>query len=354
MRTLAEQLGVTKTTISLALRGHTSISKATRDRVTKLAQELNYRPDPAIAAIAAQRWSCGSQERHRVVAFLCHRSPDLKRNQVEYYPGVKERAEELGYKIEVFFIDDYPTAEALTRVLYTRGIRGIIVSPIQNPESKRAMNLEWDKFTAVCCGIGRIRPHLHTVSSDTFETTRRVWELIAKAGHRRIGAALHCHNPVADDDWQRIGASNAAIRFLNLSESAGIPIHTEDIYDDALLMKWYEQHKPEVVIGFNHSIGEHLERNGVRIPEDVEFISLVTPPGTKWSGIMHHNDQIARASMDILNNEIRDNRWGLPAVPNITHVQPEWNRGTSFRSMPEWKTSEASVEKTRELTAVAS
>lgn len=273
MRTLAERLGVTKTTISLALRGHTSISQATRDRVSKLARELNYRPDPAIAAIAAQRWGCGSLERHRVVAFLCHRSPSLKVNQIEYHPGVKERAEELGYKIEVFFIDDYPNAESLTRVLYTRGTRGIIVAPIQNPDSKRAMNLEWDKFTAVCCGVGRVRPNLHTVSSDTFETTRRVWELVAKAGHKRIGAALHCHNPIADDDWQRIGASTAAIRFLNLSESVNIPIHTEDINDDALLMKWYERHRPEVVIGFNQSISRAFSHNK-QLPPFRELKSL--------------------------------------------------------------------------------
>ncbi len=350
MRTLAESLGVTKTTISLALRGHTSISKATRERVTKLARELNYRPDPAIAAIAAQRWSCGSQERHRVIAFLCnnHTENDIsateaneqteepENNKERFLLDVKGKAEELGYKVERFLFADYPAAEALTRVLHARGIRGIIVPAIEDPALTQVMKVDWSKFTAVCCGIGRIRPPLHTVASDTFELTRHVWEVIAKAGHKRIGAALHCHSPTAEDDWHRIGASCAAVRFLGLADSAEIPIHTGDIYNDALLMQWYEKHRPKIIVGFNHSIGEHLERNGVRIPEDVEFVSLNTPrTDTKWSGILDNSQQLARRAVNMLSNEIRDNRWGLPDIPNITHVQHEWNQGTSFRGAPQ-------------------
>lgn len=344
MRTLAEQLGVTKTTVSLALRGHSSISKATRDRVHKLAQELNYRPDPAIAAIAAHRWSRESPQRHRVIAFLSYRDPRLANPGLAYLPAARERAKEYGYKLERFYLDDYPSAEAVTRVLYSRGIRGIVVPPLHNPNSKRAMHLEWSKFTAVCCGIGRVRPSLHTVTSDVFATTRHVWETVAQAGHTRIGAALYCHQPKAEDDWHRIGATTAAIRFLDLRESAAIPIHTAEIRDEPALIAWYEQYRPEVVIGFNHSIGEALERHGLRLPQDLQFICLNTPPREKWSGITHHHDEMGRTSIDLLNNEMRSNHWGLPATPNITLIQTEWNRGETFQFAPDWQPSPATAK----------
>lgn len=350
MGILAQRLGVTKTTVSLALRGHKNISQKTRDRVVKLADELNYRPDPAIAAVASKRWSVNSPQRHRVIAFLAHHTSRSFPGDCFYLSGSKKRATELGYKLEPFYVDEYPSAKSVTRVLHSRGIRGIVVPPIHNPDSKRAMYLDWNKFTAVCCGVGRVRPPLHTVTSDVFVTTRLAWEITAKAGYRRPGAALHCHTPIADDDWQRIGASQAALRFLDLDQ-VKIPIHTGDICDESALLKWYDETRPDIVVGFNNTIGDILERNGVRIPEDTAFLSLNTFAGTKWSGIVHHSEQIARTALDILHNELRDNRWGLPAIPHITLIQPEWNPGSSFEYDPKLPLSQPHVLDKAELTS---
>jgi DNA-binding LacI/PurR family transcriptional regulator len=201
MRTLAEKLGVTKTTISLALREHPSISRQTRAKVLRLAEEMNYRPDPAIAAIAASRWNQGCPERHRVMAFLCHRLKNPHHIYEEgYLKPAQRRANNFGYRLEPFVIDDYPTGEAVTRVLYTRGIRGIVIPQIANPHSKRVMGIDWEKFTAVCCGVGRVRPPLHTVSDNMFVNTRLLWEMAVEMGFKRIGAALHRHTPIAEDD----------------------------------------------------------------------------------------------------------------------------------------------------------
>lgn len=50
MRDIAEQCGVTKGTVSLALRGHPSIGAATTARVVAAARELGYNPDVHSAA----------------------------------------------------------------------------------------------------------------------------------------------------------------------------------------------------------------------------------------------------------------------------------------------------------------
>ena len=60
MKDVAKEAGVHQTTVSLALRNHPSLPKSTRDRIQELAHSMGYRPDPAISAIAAQRWSCGT------------------------------------------------------------------------------------------------------------------------------------------------------------------------------------------------------------------------------------------------------------------------------------------------------
>jgi LacI family transcriptional regulator len=331
MRVLAEQLGVTKTTVSLALRGHPNISAKTTERVVKLARELNYRPDPAISAIASQRWSGESPKQYRSIAFICHHQPMWKSSQFAYFGAAKERAEEHGYVLEPFFVDDYPTGQAISRVLYNRGVRGILIPPIYNPDSRRVTNIDWDRFTAVCCAIGRVRPPLHTVTSDYFATTRMVWDALAQGGYKRIGGVISCHDPVADDDWQRVGASHAAIRFLGLSQSAEIPLLTADVENEKELLEWYHKYRPDVIVAFNQHIGEQLERGGVKIPDDVELVCLSAPENGRWSGFVHNKDKIASCAVDVLNNELRDNRWGLPTIPNLTLVYPRWNAGKTFR-----------------------
>lgn len=337
MQTIADRLGVNKATVSLALRGNPSISKATRERVAALAAELNYRPDPAISAIASLRWSSGSSDKHRAIAYLCHRVPLNKHIEYSFFPGAQRRAEELGYRLEHFFLDDYPSPEAITRVLYSRGIRGILVAQIQNPESTRAMGIDWSKFTAVCCGIGRVRPPLHTVTSDDFANTRIIWEIVAQAGCPRVGAALHSHHPPAEGDWQRLGATTAALRLLSIDGAGEIPINTDPLPSRQGIIAWYEKYRPKTIVAFNPGVGRALVKHGVRIPEEAQFVAIETVADSPWSGIVKDSHHVGYTAMDILYNEIRQNHWGLPDEPNITIVQPEWNQGETFLHPPHWK-----------------
>jgi len=335
MSTIAKELGVTKTTVSLALRNHPSISTKTTQRVKDLAAKLNYRPDPAISAIATQRWSKGSPDRHRVIAFLCNAPDDDNESQMRYFPSARDHASELGYKLEIFNVDEYPSAQSINRVLYARGIRGVVIPPINNPSSQRIAKLEWSKFTSVCAGIGRVRPALHTVTPDTFSHTQLVWKILQQAGYKRIGAALYRHEPIAHDDWLRYGATTSSINFLNLEQSESIPIFTGDFADSQSLLDWYDKHRPEVVLGFNDSVCEQLEEGGVDVPGETQFVSLLSKPGSKYSGIIQLFDEIARKSIDLLDSEIRHNHWGMPDHPFVTLVRPQWNRGSTLYTSPE-------------------
>jgi len=59
LRDIAEEAGVSRMTVSLALRDTARIPPATRQRVREIADRLGYRPDPrvrrAMAAIAQSR-----------------------------------------------------------------------------------------------------------------------------------------------------------------------------------------------------------------------------------------------------------------------------------------------------------
>jgi hypothetical protein len=100
--------------------------------------------------------------------------------------------------------------------------------------------------------------------------------------------------------------------------------------DDDVIFEWYQKHKPDIIIAFNHSTGEALERKGVRFPQDAELMALMTEPGEKWAGFLQPFTRIAEGAVDMLVSELRDNQWGLPPLPRFTLVTPVWNPGKTF------------------------
>ena len=55
MRQIATAAGVSVATVSMALRNSEKITAAVREKVRAVAAQLNYRPDPLIAALADRR-----------------------------------------------------------------------------------------------------------------------------------------------------------------------------------------------------------------------------------------------------------------------------------------------------------
>ena len=52
---IARKAGVHVTTVSLALRNHPRLPVATRQRLCALADQMGYRPDPAMRALVSYR-----------------------------------------------------------------------------------------------------------------------------------------------------------------------------------------------------------------------------------------------------------------------------------------------------------
>jgi len=69
-RDLARLAKVSHTTVSLALRGHPSIPPATRQRIARLAQRQQYRPDPTLAALNAYRIDRAAPRFHGTLGWL--------------------------------------------------------------------------------------------------------------------------------------------------------------------------------------------------------------------------------------------------------------------------------------------
>jgi LacI family transcriptional regulator len=70
MSDLAAAAGVSKMTVSLALRGHQKISPATRKRIQELAEKMGYRPNPLVQTLMANLRSTRPARYHSTIAWV--------------------------------------------------------------------------------------------------------------------------------------------------------------------------------------------------------------------------------------------------------------------------------------------
>src|SRR3954467_7547092 len=131
LRTIAEQAGVSPSTVSLALRGSQKIPEATRQRVAQIAAELGYRPNAKVTELMSHvRLSrAGSITASiGVVSFYgeprpWESAPALRR----VYESMVRHAEDLGYRLEPLWLRAPElSVRRVCGILDARGIEGLI------------------------------------------------------------------------------------------------------------------------------------------------------------------------------------------------------------------------------------
>lgn len=332
---IADELGIDKSSVSLALRDHPSISKETRERVKAAAERLGYRPDPALATLARQRWAGHETGSGAALAYLVDSRMENFVTHRRFLAAARARAEERGYILHEFDIAGYPHIEAASRVLHHRGIRGLLVPQLAHTVGPGILNLPAEKFTVICLDLGWDPVPFHVVGPDTFEETRRVWHEVVQRGFRRIGGAVLAHTPHAVDDATRFGASLASQHDWVPAKSR-LPLLTTSPRDRAAFLRWFKRHRPDVVIGFIPRLYDWLIEEGWRVPQDVAFAALtvVTREWPHVSGCISQSDRIGRAGVDALIATMAENEWGIPDQQQKLLLKPIWHEGTTLGAVP--------------------
>jgi len=328
---IADQLGLDKSTVSLALRNNPGTALTTRERVRAMADKLGYRPDPALATLSRQRWAGHETGSGATLGYLVDSRMKNSAQHRCFLPAARARAEQRGYLVSEFDLADYNSITAIARVLHYRGIRGLLVPQFEQAHGPSILDMPLENFTVVCLDLGWVRAPFHIVSSDRFEGTRRVWAEVVKRGYRRIGGAVLSHTPRAVDDATRYGASTSAQHeYLRASER--IPLLTTDHADRDSFLRWLDRHKPEAVIGFVPRVYEWIVSTGRRVPEDIAFATLIahSREHPKLSGVLRHMEDIGATGVDALIAAMYENEWGVPALQRTLSIEPIWHEGTSL------------------------
>ena len=329
IRDVAAKTGYSAATVSLALRDSPHLPEATRTRVRCVAEELGYRPDPLLAAIAARRWHGHPAEIRSTIAVISDADPSGAQ-KMEGWNGLERRARSLGYQITHYRVQDYPDAKRLSTLLYNRGVLGILVGQIFAP--RFCAQFDWSHFASVAISEGAFRPPIHLVMPNHFHAVQQAWDYAREQGCRRIGMALF-DIPTALDMHDRHAAFQD--RQTTVPRTSRIPVlslpsdHIRSkaplLSADSSLAAWIEQHRPDAILGFNDGFQWTLEVVGYAGAGSPLFISLWKQRAdAPWPGLLLPVDEIGARAVDWIDSLLRSGERGLPTYPATMEIEMRW------------------------------
>lgn len=200
IRDLARIAGVSTATVSLALRDSHRVSAETRERVQALAQEHGYRSHPAVNTLMQQVRSGGKIHDEETLAFI-RSGRDLSETAcgpLELLAGVEREAFRLGYRVEIFWAGDHGAkSEQLGRILYHRGIRGVIWGPMPYPHPP--LVFPWEHFAPIACTNSTDVAGIPVVTIHHGKGMALLIEELTRRGAQRIGVLISQEEDLRQD-----------------------------------------------------------------------------------------------------------------------------------------------------------
>lgn len=314
---MAKKLGLGKATVCRALGNTGSVSPHTREKVVRMARALGYRPDPALSALAHRRWKKRTARGIPLGFFFPAEEDVFSRACLE---AVQTQAFSLGYSVTPYFMRDFASHGHASQVLYHRGVKGLIVA--HQPRSAPALQLNWEHFAVVSCGVRVDRFPSAIVMPNVFNGMKLCWRAAHEAGYKKMGIVFMKEGP-DDNTAYQIGAF--------LSENGGrspIPI----LMNADEFESWHRKYRPEVILGSNLELYDALCARGWRFPRDGSFVCFGWNDRLgQIAGLDLHMDMIARSALELIDLQLRLSQREPVHRNKITHmIEPSWVPGITL------------------------
>lgn len=330
IRDLAKIAGVSRATVSLALRGSHEVAPQTREKIQALAKEYNYRSHPAVNTLMQQVRAGRRIHDEEIIAFVRSGSnPDeTAPGPLEILAGARDEAHRLGYRIELFWAGYCASqSEQLARVLYHRGIRGLIWGPMPYPHPP--ILFPWQHFVPIACTSSTDVPNLPIVSIHHPKGMALLLEELAGRGARRIGVLLQYmedqrqdYGWVSGTDLYRHRGGQAHITLLLLRE----PLVEKQI------RAWAKNNRLDALVlshelyAETHFLNKELARASLDIPS--------TELG-KAAGLYQDMVRLGQHAVRSLSIRLVNGILGLPENPFSVVTQASFKDGDSLRLLAE-------------------
>ncbi len=276
MRDVARLANVSIATVSFTVNNTKPVSPATRARVEHAMTELGFRRNAVARALASRRT--------RIIALLY---PALQHRfsgtAVTFFTSAAKTASDLGYSLVLWPISN--DAEQVTELTAGGLVDGVLLMEVQMDDPRVDRLLESETPFAL---IGRTRDPagLPYVDIDFENTVTSAIDYLAGLGHRRIclvngsveSKALSGYGPVV----------RAQATYAEVMAERGLPTLTISCDETPAagravageLLERAPDATAVIVMNEHAAFGliSGLKHRGVRIPEDMSILSIVSSP----------------------------------------------------------------------------
>lgn len=316
VRTLAAELGVAPITVSRALRGHASVRPALAEKIARLAAKRGYRANRLVSDVMAGLGRPQVARYRETVAFVCTHEQGHSRHEES---GARETAAALGYGFETVRpwtagLDE----DDVSRILWSRGIRGVLLGPNQSRPDPR-YRLDWPRFAAVLVGSSLVNEGLPRVARDYYHDAKLAVERLGAMGFTRIGMALDASAYERTDRryaaalFAHGGAPRSRLHIVATNATNASPDRGRERF-----WAWFSSARPDALITDSAEVEDW-------VPRDLPCASLALSAGSKKLGVRADFGRVGAEAMRVLDGLLRENRLGLQASPASVLVPGVWS-----------------------------
>lgn len=333
LRSIAEALGLSRTTVSDALRGVGRVDTATAARVARHAEKVGYRPNPLTGSVMSSIRRGRARVFRGSLAVVDIAEPGRMPHgpfHLEIVAGIRARSDDLGFSVEEFVAG--PSAlplHRLDRILQSRGIHGVVVLPAWYAPD--LTGLHWENYAGIYTDYMIERPSLHSVCADHYHLIITALETVKQRGYKRPGMLMQ----VRRDERIEL-RQTAAFRAFQATHFPDDPVPLLIRADPPQLKAdfpaWFTQYKPDVVVSHFEETLDWMTACGARVPETHGF---VTPNVITFqrpvAGLDMQGRTIGSRAAEMLIGQILRNERGLPEWPSRTVLAARWVEGPTVR-----------------------
>ncbi len=243
---VARRAGVSKSTVSNVIRGDGRVAETTRERVERAIAEIKYHPNVIARSLKARTSTA--------VGIIV---PDLTNPfHAELAAGAERAANALGYAALITHTEASPrTEQEAARAFIERRVDGVVVAGVSVDSSLPSLLLDRD-IPVVVASFGEADdPRLGVIDHDDPAAMEMVVAHLYALGHRRmtfVGPLLHEQS----GERRRLGFAEALRR--------------RELHDVGI------DGAPTAIAAHNDTQAiatiDRLERQGLRVPEDVSVV----------------------------------------------------------------------------------
>lgn len=325
MRSLAAELGVSAITVSRALRGTGEVRPGLAAKIERLARRRGYQSDPVMASVLGKLGRGRGRSYLETVAFVWTHEQGSADAE---YRGVCAQADKLGYRVEPVRPWEQGLAERdVTRILWARGIRGVLLAPNHSSAEPR-YDLDWARLCPILIGSSLRNTGIARVQRDYFHDARQALENLRARGAKRIGLVLdmgvheRTQRQYAAAFITHAGpAPAAAARFIHLADRRE-PVATQS----QAFHEWLRRQRPDTVLADCLPCLEWL-RSGAE-GTNVGYAGLALgAKETGLAGVRPDFERVGAEAMRALDGLLRAGHKGLQVDPINLLVPGAWQDG---------------------------